>query len=168
MPLQITHIGPGTTDPNLIGAYNVETSTFYSGYNPLQLMESVLQPDHRVDKFYLDNLGEETAKVFGHNLTLDWQAGPLEIKSITGYREYDSDLPRNDLDGGSWETADGVAVPMFHTADTKQQEGRRLGNDRSLSHQVVVTATHGEVCVEICCMPKKREIKAGQSIMTAT
>ncbi len=122
VPLQITHIGPGTTDPNLIGAYNVETSTFYSGYNPLQLMESVLQPDHRVDKFYLDNLGEETAKVFGHNLTLDWQAGPLEIKSITGYREYDSDLPRNDLDGGSWETADGVAVPMFHTADTKQQD----------------------------------------------
>ncbi len=122
MPLQITHVGPGATDPGIIGTYNIETATFTPGYNPLAEMLSIVEPNKRVEKFDLDGNTEESTKVTGHNLTLLWDTELMQIKSITAYREYKSELPGNDLDGGAWLTDDGVALPMFHAENSKEQD----------------------------------------------
>ena len=121
LPLQITHIGPGATDPNIIGAFEPSSGTFYSGYNPLNEMLSVLEPDDRVEKFNLDGNTEEHTEISGHNLTLIWEGNLMTVKSITAYRDYESALPGNDLDGGSWQF-NGESVPMFHAENTKEQD----------------------------------------------
>ena len=121
VPLQITDIGPGATDPNIIGSYDLGTATFYSGYNPLNQMLSVVEPDDRVEKFHVDGNGPEIVEVTGHNLTLVWESDFVTIKSITAYRDYESEVVGNDLDGGTWEY-NGEPVPMFHTYGTKEQD----------------------------------------------
>lgn len=121
LPLQITHIGPGATDPNIVGAYDVPSGTFYGGYNPLNEMLSVLEPDDRVDRFYLDGMSVEKTEISGHNLTLVWETEVMTIKSITAYRDYESSLASNDLDGGSWQF-EGESVPMFHSTNEKEQD----------------------------------------------
>lgn len=122
IPLQITHLGPGATDPSILGTYNRQTTAFTLGYNPLAQMLSVVEPSKRVEKFNLDGNSVESTNVSGHNLTLVWDTDLLQIKSITAYREYESKLPGNDLDGGAWTTDAGVALPMFHTAGSKEQD----------------------------------------------
>ena len=121
LPLQITHVGPGATD-NLFGTFDVLTSTFYSGYNPLNDMLSIVEPNKRVEKFHLDGNDVESTEISGHNLTFVWDNEYMQIKSITAYRDYESDLPGNDLDGGSWQTEAGEAVPMFHAQNSKEQD----------------------------------------------
>ncbi len=122
MPLQITHVGPGATDPGIIGSYNLQTAVFSGGYNPLVQMLSIVEPKKRVERFDLDGNSKEKTEVTGHNLTLQWDIDVMQIKSITSYRDYESSLSSNDLDGGAWQTDDGVATPMFHAANTKEQD----------------------------------------------
>ena len=119
IPLQTTYIGDGADIPSTL---NFATGAFYPGYNPLQEMLSVVEPDKRLDKFHLDNAKGETTEVNSHNLTLVWDTELMQIKSITAYRDYDSKVRGLDLDGGSWQTAEGVSVPMFHTTGTKEQD----------------------------------------------
>ncbi|TDG11873.1 TonB-dependent receptor [Seongchinamella unica] len=121
IPLQITHLGPGATDPGILGAFNLPDSTFYPGYNPLNEMLSVLEPDDRVERFNLDGNTVEHTEISGHNLTLVWEGDAITIKSITAYRDYESELPGNDLDGGSW-TFNGESIPMFHAENEKEQD----------------------------------------------
>jgi iron complex outermembrane receptor protein len=121
MPLQITHVGPGATDPTVIGSYNLQTGAFNFGYNPLEKMLSVVEPKKRVETFYLDGNTVESTDVSGHNLTLQWDTDAVQIKSITAYRDYESELLGNDLDGGSWQTDSGEAIPMFHASNNKEQ-----------------------------------------------
>ncbi len=119
MPLQITHIGEGA---DIASTLDFSTGDFFAGYNPLREMLSVVEPKKRLDKFHLDNAKVETTEVSGHNLTLVWDTEFLQIKSITAYRDYDSNVRGTDLDGGSWQTPEGVVVPMFHTSGTKEQD----------------------------------------------
>lgn len=57
-------------------------------------------PTDRKDKALLANgMSESDVKVQGHNLTLSWDIGNLTLKSITGYRELESFLDQNYLDG---------------------------------------------------------------------
>jgi iron complex outermembrane receptor protein len=121
IPLQITHLGPGATDPSILGSFNLQTGEFTPGYNPLEKMLSVVEPNKRVEKFDLDGNSVESTNVYGHNLTMVWDTDLLQIKSITAYRDYESKLPGNDLDGGAWTTDAGVALPMFQTAGNKDQ-----------------------------------------------
>jgi iron complex outermembrane receptor protein len=122
LPLQITHVGPGGSDPSILGSFNTQTGVFTGGYNPLAQMLSVVEPNKRVEKFDLDGNSAESTNVSGHNLTMVWDTDLLQIKSITAYREYESELPGNDLDGGAWFTDAGVALPMFHAENNKEQD----------------------------------------------
>lgn len=124
IPFQITHLGPGA-DANLIGTYNLKTAQFFGGLNILDDMRSVLSPNERVETFNLDGIGPEEVEIQGHSLTLSWDMGPLEVKSITALREYESDVNGTDLDGGAWTGITGgqtVATPVFHTSGQKEQE----------------------------------------------
>jgi len=85
-------------------------------------MLSIVEPKKRVERFDLDGNTVESTDVSGHNLTLQWDTNVMQIKSITAYRDYESSLPGNDLDGGAWQTADGVAIPMFHAENSKEQD----------------------------------------------
>jgi iron complex outermembrane receptor protein len=67
----------------------------------------------------------EEIEISGHNLTLSWMLDSLEIKSITSYRDYESDQQGLDLDDGSWlKFRDDVAstATIFHTEGTKEQD----------------------------------------------
>ena len=50
----------------------------------------------RVERFELDDVGDDELDVDGHSLIASWQLGELTLKSITGYRDtglfYDADL----------------------------------------------------------------------------
>jgi len=57
---------------------------------------------YKVNSVYTDNAGnkinpEQNVEVMGGALTLTWQVGDMELKSITGYREFDIGF-YNDLD----------------------------------------------------------------------
>lgn len=57
---------------------------------------------YKVNSVYTDNDGnkitpEQDVEVWGGSITLTWDVGPFEIKSITGYREFDIGF-YNDLD----------------------------------------------------------------------
>jgi iron complex outermembrane recepter protein len=119
IPLQIVKVGPGA---ELNSTYDFATSTLYSGFNALREMLSVEEPDDRLEDFYLDGNTVEKTDISGHNLTLLWDTDLVQIKSITAYREYESEFPGNDLDGGSWQTEDGVALPAFHAENEKDQD----------------------------------------------
>jgi iron complex outermembrane receptor protein len=119
MPLQISKVGPGS---EVNSTFDVTTSTFYSGVNALREMLSVEEPKDRVEDFFVDGQSEEKTDVSGHNLTLTWDTDLMQIKSITAYREYDSRFDGNDLDGGSWQTPDGVPLAQFHARNTKEQD----------------------------------------------
>lgn len=121
MPLQITHLGPGATDPNILGTFDLTSGAFLAGYNPLSEMLSVLEPDDRLEKFHLDGNTEEHTEISGHNLTVVWDSDVMTIKSITAMRDYESELPGNDLDGGSWKF-NGESIPMFHAENKKEQD----------------------------------------------
>lgn len=50
----------------------------------------------RLNRFELNRVGDDTLRVNGHSLIVDWQLGNVVLKSITGYRKtalhYDPDL----------------------------------------------------------------------------
>ena len=57
---------------------------------------------YKVNSVYTDNGGnqikpEQSVEVYGGNVTLTWQLGQVELKSITSYREFDIEF-FNDLD----------------------------------------------------------------------
>jgi iron complex outermembrane receptor protein len=120
-PLQITAVSEGATDGSLLGTYDIAKAQFYS-YNALIAMQDVVETDGRVEDFNLDGQGTEKVEIQGHNLTLTFELDNVTFKSISSYREYDSDfLSGNDLDGGSW-SFEGEALPVFHTDNIKEQD----------------------------------------------
>ncbi len=122
LPSQIVKVGPGGTDSSLQGTYDLATGAFLPGYNPLAGMLEVESPRKRREDFQLDGQSVEETEISGHNLTLVWDTDWAQIKSISAYREYESDFPGNDLDGGAWVTDAGEAVPMFHAENEKDQD----------------------------------------------
>jgi len=70
------------------------------------------------------NAREEHNDLAGHNLTLSWQVGDAEIKSISSYRTYDGIKP-GDFDGG------GYATPLFE-ADLSESQ-------RQISQELQIT-----------------------------
>ncbi len=123
-PLQITAVAPGAT--SLIGTYYNNTGEFLPGVNPLADLAKIAEKDDRIEKFNLDAITEEEVDISGHNLTMAWDLESVTLKSITSYRDYESDFLGNDLDGGAWgvDQADGSfrAIPIFHTTGTKEQD----------------------------------------------
>ncbi|QFU77312.1 TonB-dependent receptor [Halioglobus maricola] len=114
-----------STDPS-VPTIDLGDFSFYGG-NLYAGMAEIANDDDRLDKFDLDNMKSEEVEISGHNLTLSWMLGDLEIKSITAYRDYESDQNGLDLDGGNWvkfSAADGTPSPAtgFHTVGEKEQD----------------------------------------------
>lgn len=124
-PLQMTAVSQGGTSPAIIGTYNLATETFYP-YNALVEIGKIVEPDKRIEDFTLDDMGEEEVEISGHNLTLTWGLEDVTFKSISSYRDYESDFPSNDLDGGMWGVDDGnggfTPLPVFHSSTVKEQD----------------------------------------------
>src|SRR5690606_25779221 len=70
------------------------------------------------------NAREEHNDLAGHNLTLSWQVGDAELKSISSYRTYDGIKP-GDFDGGSY------ATPLFE-ADLSEWQ-RQISQELQLT-----------------------------------
>lgn len=114
-PFQITAVNP--IHAAAPGAMDVTTGAILFGVNPHNEMQAVVSADKRLSTFNLDNTGPEYVDIEGHNLTLSWSVGDLELKSISAYREYDSDISAGlDLDGGAW------TIPVMHTGGIKSQQ----------------------------------------------
>jgi iron complex outermembrane receptor protein len=124
-PLQIVAVSEGATADTVFGTFDLATGSFTSYVALKDLKNQLHDPDDRQEDYFLDNQGKEKVDIDGHNLTITWDLEALTIKSISSYREYDSDFPRNDLDGGAWgEQVNGefVALPIFHAASNKHQD----------------------------------------------
>lgn len=121
--LQITDVGLGAA---LTGIHDISNGDYIVG-NPLAGMAAIATNKRR-DHFDLDFQGKEYVDISGHNLTLSWVVGDVEFKSISAYREYDSDfLEGSDVDGGAWQgfntnTGQMMATPMFHYVSEKSQQ----------------------------------------------
>lgn len=90
-------------------------------------------PTDRKDKALLANgMTESSVKVQGHNLTLTLDVGNVTLKSITGYRELESFLDQNYLDGLLYppETQLPSEFTQQNTVDQEQfsQEFQVLGS----------------------------------------
>ncbi|MCZ6830752.1 MAG: TonB-dependent receptor [Gammaproteobacteria bacterium] len=123
-PLQITAVSAGGTSDAILGTYDISQAQFYP-YNALQELAPQVEKHDRIEDFTLDNVGQEEVEIEGHNVTLTWDFAGITFKSISSYRKYDSDFPRNDLDGGTWGLMeDGVftALPIFHASSVKEQD----------------------------------------------
>jgi iron complex outermembrane receptor protein len=99
----------------------------YQG-NPYNQMATLANDKDRKDKFNLAHQGSEQVEIYGHALTLSWVIDNLELKSITAYRNYDSDFSDgNHIDGGTYYGSDdGGAtqtwLPAFYTVGDKEQD----------------------------------------------
>ena len=139
------------------------TGIGYAG-NPFAAMVSQAEPDKRLEKLAVDGIGAEHVDISGHNLTLSWQVGDLELKSITSYREYDAIVESIDKDGTtvSGTLLDPLSgytsplfpvttgnVPMFHSSNEKSQhqfsqEFQALGSALDDKLQYVIGLYHFE------------------------
>lgn len=112
---QLTAVNEGYEDLRVILGFLPESPFYdFASDNPFRQMlaSGYVQPDDRIDRFSFDNLNDELAEIHMHSLTLTWDLGDVQLKSITSYRDIDSELKPGgiDLDGGSWIT------PAFHAA----------------------------------------------------
>ncbi len=122
-PTQVGFVD-ASTDPDVVTIDLGDGFKRYTG-NAFAGMAAIADDRNRRDKFDLDNMRAEDIEISGHNLTLSWLLGDMEIKSITAYRDYESDQRGLDLDDGSWlKFRDGVAstATLFHTEGTKEQD----------------------------------------------
>lgn len=123
-PLQTTAVSEGATADTVFGTYNVNSEAFTS-YVALKELKPLAEKDDRIEDFTLDAMSKEEVEIYGHNLTLALDLENVTIKSITSYRNYESDFPGNDLDGGTWGIMeDGVfqSMPIFHARSNKEQD----------------------------------------------
>lgn len=123
-PFQVTAVGPGAS---VNGILDISTLDFIDGA-PLAELQRTVVPNRRRDTFNLDAQGKEYVDIAGHNLTVALELGNAEIKSITAYREYDSDFSEgSDFDDGAWQglnltTNQMVPTPLFHSVNVKSQQ----------------------------------------------
>ena len=62
--------------------------------------------DERRDEICLDQDADATEKVLGHNLVFEKDFGNVQLKTTTGYRDWESIVGSSDLDGlGTYESA---------------------------------------------------------------
>lgn len=112
-----------STDPDV---QTIDLTTFVRyGGNAFADMAAIANDKDRLDRFDLDFMKNEEVEINGHNLTFSWMLGDLEIKSISAYRDYESEVAGLDVDGGSWtKFRDGEASPatIFHGYGTKEQD----------------------------------------------
>jgi iron complex outermembrane receptor protein len=114
------------TSPNVLTVELQPPFNLFTG-NAFADMAAIATDDDRIEDFYLDDMQKEEVEINGHNLTLSWLLGDLEIKSITSYRDYESDQKGLDLDGGTWQkfalgTNEPSTATIFHTSGTKEQD----------------------------------------------
>ena len=123
-PLQVTAVGPGAS---INGVLDISTLNFIDAA-PLAGLQRKVVENRRRDTFDLDFQGKESVDIAGHNLTVALELGNMEIKSISAYREYDSDFSEgSDFDDGAWQglnltTNQVVPTPLFHTVNVKSQQ----------------------------------------------
>jgi iron complex outermembrane recepter protein len=111
------------TDPN-VATIDLGDFSFYSG-NPFADMAEIATDRKRLDRFDVDNQEAEEYEINGHNITLSWLVGDVEIKSISAYRDYESSVPALDNDGGSWlkfRGGEASTAHVFHTSGEKEQD----------------------------------------------
>ncbi|MDG1731426.1 MAG: TonB-dependent receptor [Thalassotalea sp.] len=131
-PVQISNVRPWFTDP-AVPTVNMGSGKFYGG-NVFAMMAANEHDSSRQESFELDNQGREYVDISGHNLALEWDyAENHTFKSISSYREYDSDLTEGvDMDGGAYFGAEldqtfmpngnYAPNPAFHYTSEKSQE----------------------------------------------
>jgi iron complex outermembrane receptor protein len=81
----------------------VDTATDPLGVDPVgfpgNFVNSLDVSKHRFDKLSMDFDGRSDHLVRGHNLTLSYDFGPVQLKSITTYRDWENDEFGTELDG---------------------------------------------------------------------
>ena len=132
LSVQIGQIDPAIQDPSFPTTVIGEPSTIPGAPAPGPYLGNAfaqMVPDDsdRQDEFELAGQTEEELEVYGHALTLSWMVGDLELKSITGYRDYDSDFPGSHNDGGSYYGTpiggdEQTWLPAFYTVGSKEQD----------------------------------------------
>lgn len=72
---------------------------------------------HMREKLSVEGASKSHSEIMGHNLTLSLGLDRLTLKSITGYREYETKHQNADFDGGTYD------VPLFFaTLDERQHQ----------------------------------------------
>lgn len=137
-PPQLSYANPAYANALVVTSFDPFT---ISPTNPFQqlLDAGVVSPDRRIEHFNLDAMQPEDVTVSGHNLTLAYELGPTELRSITGYREYRSDAEpglrgAEDFDGGAWD------VPIFHLGPPASNGIRKRQHQFSQELQVIGSA----------------------------
>ncbi|WP_170150226.1 TonB-dependent receptor [Parahaliea mediterranea] len=103
VPWQVTHVHTEL--------YNGITTTPFpfallGGDLYRQMAADIGDPDHRRERFYYENYGDEQLDVEGHTFTAQWDINPFTIKYIFGDRE--TEMSRGDapLGGGTYYARD--------------------------------------------------------------
>lgn len=128
---QVGRLDEGLDDPSITtlvtGQSDIPGAPAPGLYTGNAFSQMVVDNDDRQDEFELRGAAEEELEVFGHALTLSWLVGDLELKSITGYRDYDSDFPGLHVDAGTYYGAaagstEQAWLPAFYTNGDKEQD----------------------------------------------
>jgi iron complex outermembrane receptor protein len=119
-------------------AYDYSDLEYGNGYYqpvsvaPFNTGTAVASDDRQDEALFAKGLSPSTAKVQGHNLTLNWDVGAVTLRSITGYRKMTSDLNQNFLEGFVFapETQLSSEFVQDNSAEQDQwsQEFQILGN----------------------------------------
>ncbi|TNF35411.1 MAG: TonB-dependent receptor, partial [Gammaproteobacteria bacterium] len=105
MPVQVASVNSfAAANPaiNTIALRPFAAPAFYDVGNVFTQMAALANNHDRLDKFYMDGTLPEHVDIKGHNLTMTWNVGDVELRSISAYREYDSKGLGLDLDGGTY------------------------------------------------------------------
>ena len=111
-PPQLSFANPAYANAVVVTGFAPFTTAPDNPFRQL-LAAGVVSPHDRLEHFSLDAVQLEHVEVDGHNLTLSWQLGAGELRSISAYREYRSVAKpgargAEDFDGGDW------VEPIFH------------------------------------------------------
>lgn len=132
IPVQVASVLSPTSA--LIPTIDTSTGKSYGG-NPFAQMSALANSKDRQETFNVDGQGSEHVDIAGHNLTVTWQVGDIEFKSLSSYREYDSLAMGIDSDGGSYvgvelnpqtfspiDPSVVTPTPIFHALGSKSQQ----------------------------------------------
>lgn len=136
-PFQLSAINPGYEfAPIIIGFDNLGNPQFADpNDNPFMqaLNAGAVDFDKPLDRYDLDGTGVESADIRGHNLTLSYALGDLELKSISAYRELDLKVVGAENDGGAW------TYPLFETGTAAI--GGRITRQQQFSQEFQLNGT---------------------------
>lgn len=132
---QLSHVNPAYANAVVVTSLD---PFIVQPVNPFQqiLDAGAVSGKRRLGSFSLDAVQPEHVTLEGHNLTLSLLLDDIELRSITGYREYRSVAKpglrgASDFDGGDW------AEPIFHLGTPASNGVRKRQKQFSQEFQLI-------------------------------